>query len=191
MKQAVVLAISLAMVVVSSGCLESLLGDPDYEEDEAIFATLSSTKSSSGDYSVTVTDAKMTYRFYTDEIKEYELKSFSYNLKDEDGYTNEFGEIAMQNLSGNMVGIDASYENKCGGSCEDDLLALSDDVKNDNGTNYAVVFYDNDREGILTAGDKFTVRGEGDSSHGPARDGWSIEVKLDDTGDVIGSIQLD
>ena len=58
-------------------------------------------------------------------------------------------------------------------------------------SNYAVAFYDNDRDGRLSSGDKFTVRGgHGSQANGPAEDDWSLEVKFDNTGDVIGSKKL-
>jgi hypothetical protein len=158
-----------------TGCLNSL------EQGEASpSAQFTSTKNSSGDYYVTVVKISTNH----------DLEAFSYFLKDGQGTTNEFGEIAMQNLSGNVVGVDVSYEVKCGDSCEADLTARSNAVEDDNGENYAVTFNDADRDGKLTAGDKFTCRGSGHSSNGPADDGWSLEVKYDKTGDVIGSNRL-
>ncbi|MCH2417646.1 MAG: hypothetical protein MK222_02750 [Candidatus Poseidoniia archaeon] len=120
----------------------------------------------------------------------YDLEAFSYFLKDSTGTTSEFGEIAMQNLSGNVVGIDVSYDRTCPESCDDDLQTRSDAVDGDDGAIYAVTFNDNDRDGKLSAGDKFTARGSGHSSDGPAQDEWSLEVKFDNTGDVIGSKRL-
>ena len=101
----------------------------------------------------------------------------------------------MQNLSGNVVGIDASYGDKCGGSdepaCETDLSTRADAVGNDSGSIYAVAFYDNDRDGKLSSGDEFTVRGShGSDADGPAQDDWTLEIKFDNTGDVVGSKQL-
>jgi hypothetical protein len=60
-------------------------------------------------------------------------------------------------------------------------------VTDDDGLNYTVTFNDNDRDGKLSAGDRFTVRGAGHSSNGPAEDDWSLEIKFDNTGDMIGS----
>ena len=144
-----------------------------------------STVSSNGEYYVTVVTVSANQ----------DLEAFSYSLKDSTGTTNEFGEIAMQNLSGNVVGIDASYGSKCGGddepACETDLTTRSEAVDGDSGSNYAVAFYDNDRDGRLSSGDKFTVRGShGSQANGPAQDDWSLEVKFDNTGDVIGSKKL-
>ena len=153
--------------------------------DTSPFAQFTSTKNSSGDYYVTVVKVST----------KYDLEAFSYFLKDGTGTTSEFGEIAMQNLSGNVVGIDASYGDKCGGdnqsACETDMSTRADAVENDSGSNYAVAFYDNDRDGKLSSGDKFTVRGShGSGADGPAQDDWSLEVKFDNTGDVIGSKKL-
>ncbi|MDP6658809.1 MAG: type IV pilin N-terminal domain-containing protein [Candidatus Poseidoniia archaeon] len=148
--------------------------------DTSPFAQFTSTKNSSGDYYVTVVKVST----------KYDLEAFSYFLKDSTGTTNEFGEVAMQNLSGNVVGVDVSYDATCGDSCDADLQTRSDAVDADDGALYAVTFNDNDRDGKLSAGDKFTARGNGHSSNGPAEDEWSLEVKFDNTGDVIGSKRL-
>ena len=148
--------------------------------DTSPFAQFTSSKNSGGDYYVTVVKVST----------KYDLEAFSYFLKDSTGTTSEFGEIAMQNLSGNVVGIDISYESTCDTSCDNDLQTRSDAVNDDSGSVYAVTFNDNDRDGKLSAGDKFTARGSGHSSDGPAQDDWSLEVKFDNTGDVIGSKRL-
>ena len=158
-----------------TGCLNS----PEQGEASP-FASFTSSKGSNGDYYVTVVKISA----------QHELATFNYFLKDGQETTNEFGEIAMQNLSGNVVGIDIAYEETCGDNCDADLQERSDAVENDDGSIYAVTFNDNDRDGKLSAGDKFTARGSGHSSEGPAQDDWSLEVKFDNTGDVIGSIQL-
>ena len=148
--------------------------------DTSPFAQFTSSKNSGGDYYVTVVKVST----------KYDLEAFSYFLKDSTGTTSEFGEIAMQNLSGNVVGIDVSYGAKCDENCDDDLQTRSDAVDTDSGATYAVTFNDNDRDGKLSAGDTFTVRGTGHSSDGPADDDWSLMVKFDDTGDVVGSKRL-
>ena len=179
MRRGLVLAIVLCVIPVT-GCLNS----PEQGEAAPV-AQFTSTVSSNGEYYVTVVQVSTNH----------DLEAFSYFLKDSSGTTNEFGEIAMQNLSGNVVGIDASYGSKCGGAdepaCETDLTTRSDAVDSDSGSNYAVAFYDNDRDGRLSSGDKFTVRGDhGSATNGPAEDDWSLEVKFDNTGDVIGSKKL-
>ncbi len=149
--------------------------------DASPFAQFTSTANSNGEYDVTVVKISV----------QHELETFSYFLKDTSGNTNEFGEIAMQTLSGNIVGIDISYDEKCGGNCDDSLLERSSAVEDDDGSSYAVAFSDNDQDGMLSSGDKFIVRGShGSSSNGPAEDDWTLEVKFDSTGDVIGSKQL-
>ena len=151
------------------------------EQGEASpFGQFTSTVSSNGEYYVTVITVSTNH----------DLEAFNYFLKDASGSTNEFGEIAMQNLSGNVVGVDVSYDAVCGDSCDADLQTRSDAVNDDSGSVYAVTFNDNDRDGKLSAGDKFTARGSGHSSDGPADDDWSMEVKFDNTGDVIGSKRL-
>ena len=158
---------------VTSSCPDSVVSSP--------FAQFTSSENSNGDYYVTAVKVFGGAR---------DLEAFSYFLKDSTGTTIEFGEIAMQNLSGNVVGIDVSYDAKCGDSCDNDLQTRSDAVDGDDGAVYAVTFNDNDRDGKLSAGDRFTVRGSGHSSDGPADDDWSLEVKFDNTGDVIGSKRL-
>ena len=153
--------------------------------DASPIGMFTSTVSSNGEYYVTVVTVSANQ----------DLEAFSYALKDSTDTTNEFGEIAMQNLSGNPVGIDASYSAKCGGAeqpaCIDDLTTRSNAVDSDDGSNYAVAFYDNDRDGRMSPGDKFTVRGNhGSEANGPAKDDWSLEVSFDNTGDVIGSKKL-
>ena len=150
--------------------------------DTSPFAQFTSSKNSGGDYYVTLVKVST----------KYDLEAFSYFLKDSTGTTSEFGEIAMQNLSGNLVGIDASYSAECSkdDTCVEVLQTRETAVTDDNGANYAVTFHDNDRDGKLSAGDKFTARGSGHSSDGPAQDDWSLEVKFDNTGDVIGSKRL-
>ena len=159
-----------------TGCLGL---DPEQGEASP-FASFLSEESSNGDYYVTV--VKISTK--------HDLEAFNYFLKDTSDSTNEFGEIAMQNLSGNVVGIDINYDNTCGDNCDDDLQERSDAVENDDGSNYAVAFNDKDRDGKLSAGDEFIVRGQGHSSNGPAEDDWSLEVKFDRTGDVVGSMRL-
>ena len=155
------------------------------EVSESPFAQFMSTVASNGEYYIDVIMVSANY----------DLEGFSYFLKDASGSTTEFGEIAMQNLSGNIYGIDTSYDAKCGDSdqsaCDDDLQERSDAVYSDDGSNYAVWFNDGDRDGKLSSGDKFTVRGShGSDTNGPAEDDWSLEVKFDNTGDVIGSKRL-
>ena len=148
--------------------------------EEASLVNFTCTEDSSGDYYCTVTNT----------TAEYDIEDYAYYLLDSTGTTSEFGEIAMQNLSGNVVGVDVSYDATCGDSCDADLQTRSDAVDADDGALYAVTFNDNDRDGKLSAGDKFTARGNGHSSNGPAEDEWSLEVKFDNTGDVIGSKRL-
>jgi hypothetical protein len=172
--------------LMSAECSDGVVEPPDVP-----FVYLLSTVNSNGEYTITVYSVSASH----------DLEDFSYFLKDGSGSTNEFGEIAMQNLSGGIdvsgfvVGIDASYGDKCGGdfqpACETDLSTRADAVGGDSGSNYAVAFYDNDREGKLSTGDFFIVRGShGSGADGPAQDDWTLEIKFDNTGDVVGSKQL-
>ena len=154
----------------------------NYEVASSVpFAQLTSSENSNGDYYVTVVKVFGGAR---------DLEAFSYFLMDSTHTTSEFGEIAMQNLSGNVVGIDVSYDAKCGDTCDDDLMTRSDAVDADDGAIYAVTFNDNDLDGKLSAGDKFTARGTGSASNGPADDDWYLDVKFDNTGDIVGSKRL-
>ena len=117
--------------------------------------------------------------------KQEDLEEFSYFLKDETGSTyvggNGFGEIAMQIINGEEMGIDMTYD---GNSTE--LQNRADNVSNDNGTEFPVHFNDNDRDGKLSSGDEFLVYGD----PGPASDGWKLDIQFDATGDIIGSAKL-
>ena len=152
--------------------------------EEVSLVNITCTEDSSGDYSGDY------YCTVTDTTAEYDLEDYAYYLLDSSRSVSSYGEIAMQNISGNVVGIDVSYDRTCEESCDDDLQTRSDAVDGDDGAIYAVTFNDNDRDGKLSAGDKFTARGSGHSSNGPALDDWSLEVKFDNTGDVIGSKRL-
>ena len=78
----------------------------------------------------------------------------------------------MQTLSGSIVGIDISYDEKCGGNCDDSLLEHSSTVEDDDGSSYAVAFSDEDRDGRITefTGPSFAVVLSANYFHrGPAR----------------------
>ena len=181
----VVAALVLVAYVLGLGPFDSDDDSDDEQSEDTPIGMFTSTVSSNGEYYVTVVTVSANQ----------DLEAFSYALKDSTGTTNEFGEIAMQNLSGTPRGIDASYGFKCDGNdqpaCIDDLTTRSNAVDSDDGSNYAVAFYDNDRDGRMSPGDKFTVRGNhGSEANGPAKDDWSLEVSFDNTGDVIGSKKL-
>ena len=96
----------------------------------------------------------------------------------------------MQNLSGNVGGIDATYGATCGDSCVSDLQSHSESVESDDGSTYPITFIDYDQDGMLSVGDTFTVRGAGHSFNGPAQDDWSLEVCFDINDEVVGIITL-
>ncbi len=129
-----------------------------------------------------------------------ELEAFTFFLKDVSGSTWAFGEIANQNLSGEVQGIESeeSWDVKYPEG-DADLAERAYDVEHENNTCdqddttdgvFPVVFYDNDRDDKLTAGDQFTIRGAGYSDDYEAEAGWTFEVQYDLTGDVIGTKQL-
>ena len=122
--------------------------------------------------------------------KQEDLAGFSFYLKDETGSTwvgggNGFGEIAMQNISGELYGIDQSYDGD-----DDGLKDRATNISNDNGTVWPVHFIDNDRDGMLSAGDQFLVYGSGNAANGPASDNWRLEIQYDPSGDIIGSAKM-
>ena len=118
-----------------------------------------------------------------------ELEQFSFFLKDDSGSTyvggNGFGEIAMQMLAGEAHGIDTAYTG--------DNVTLEERaqaIKDDDGSDYPVHFSDNDRDGMLSAGDQFMVYGTGNTATGPAEDGWKLDIQYDPNGDISGSAKL-
>jgi len=117
--------------------------------------------------------------------KQEDLAAFSFFLKDGSGYTyvggNGFGEIAMQYdfLSGEPTGIDETYDGD-----DAELQSRADNITADDGSTFPVHFRDNDRDGKLSAGDRFLVYGE----PGPAEDGWKLDIVFD--GDIIGSAKM-
>ena len=121
--------------------------------------------------------------------KQEDLAGFSYFLKDETGSThvggNGFGEVAMQIVGGEEHGIEVSYQGD-----DEQLQSRSNNVSADDGTDYPVNFADNDRDGKLSAGDQFTVYGQGNSANGPAESGWKLDIQFDASGDIIGSAKL-
>jgi len=118
--------------------------------------------------------------------KQYDLTGFSFYLKDDTGSTyvggNGFGEIAMQVSGGKETGIDMTYSGD-----DVQLQNRASNVSNDDGSEFPVHFSDNDRDGKLSAGDKFLVYGP---EAGPAEDGWKLDIQFDATGDIIGSAKL-
>ena len=130
--------------------------------------------------------------YYAEVIKvsqQKDLEEFSFFLKDDTGSTyvggNGFGEIALQMKSGQEHGIETYY-----GGDDEQLERRADNISNDDGTEFPVHFSDNDRDGKLSAGDQFTIYGQGNSANGPAEEGWKIDIKFDPTGDIIGSAKL-
>jgi hypothetical protein len=129
----------------------------------------------------------------------YDLSEYSFFLKDGSGSTytgaggNGYGEIAMQNDCaedwqwGCNSGIDISYNGD-----DERLQSRANNISNDDGSEFPVHFSDNDRDGMLSAGDQFFVYGTGssDKSKGPAKDGWRLDIVYDLSGDIVGSAEL-
>ena len=147
--------------------------------ESAPIATFFTEKNSGGKWHVEVIKVS----------KQEDLAGFSYFLKDETGSTyvggNGFGEIAMQIQGGTIQGIDTGYSGD-----NETLENRANEISNDDGSVYPVHFSDNDRDGFLSAGDQFTVYGQGNSANGPAQSGWKLDIQFDASGDIIGSAKL-
>ena len=120
------------------------------------------------------------------------LEDFMFFLKDGSGSTysggNGFGEVAMQIQNGEVMGIDMTYNGN-----NTTLQNRTDNVTDDDGSQFPVHFSDNDRDGMISAGDQFLVYGSGGYSgggNGPAQDGWKLDIQYDVTGDIIGSARM-
>ena len=91
----------------------------------------------------------------------------------------------MQYKDGEEKGIDMNY-----GGDDEGLQSRATNVSNDDGSEFPVHFSDNDRDGMLSAGDKFLVYKTGNSANGPAESGWKLDIQFDASGDIIGSAKL-
>jgi len=114
------------------------------------------------------------------------LEDFSFYLRDGSGSTfvggNGFGKVGMFWMGGEEQGIDMTY------SGDDTALEIrAANVSDDDGSMFPVHFSDNDRDGMLSAGDQFHVYGP---SAGPAQDGWKLDIVFDLTAKIIGSARL-
>ena len=170
--------VAFAMLAVTfTGCID--LSEFEQQGESAPIATFFVTEDSAGVYHVEVVKIS----------KLHELAGFSFFLKDDSDATyvggNGFGEIAMQNISGELHGIESSYNGDDVG-----LQNRTDRILDDNGSEFPVHFLDNDRDGTLSAGDEFEVYGQGNGANGPAEDGWSLAIQFDASGDIIGTAKL-
>jgi len=176
-------------------------------EDPVPLVTLDVIKNADDDYIVRVLKVS----------DNYDLPVYQFQLLDETGSMRQSGEIELQNLSARWRGIDVTWDDKgnadinpgnrkadrsamAGGSYTDPAQAqrrieaiqagFQMDVWNQKSEgNISVSFTDNDRDGKLTSGDVFHVRGYNDIHH-PASDGYSLRVLYDITDDVAGTIRL-
>jgi flagellin-like protein len=123
--------------------------------------------------------------------KQENLAGFSFFLKDTSGstYVGEglgFGEIAMQVIAGEDHGINMAYDGD-----DDRLTSRATNISDDDGSAFPVHFNDNDRDGKLSAGDRFHVYGyNSGKSNGPAADNWKLDIQFDASGDIIGSATM-
>ena len=116
----------------------------------------------------------------------FDMEDYTYFLRDDTGSTyvggNGFGEIAMQMINGEAVGIDIAYQYT---GENEELQDQSAKVYEDDGGEFPVKFYDNDRDGKLSVGDRFAVYGQGSEANGPARDNWILEIKHKGTQETV------
>ncbi len=147
--------------------------------ESAPIATFWVEESSSGVYHVEVIKVS----------KQEDLAGFSFFLKDETGSTyvggNGFGEIAMQIVGGQEHGIETNYSGN-----DTQLENRASNVSADDGSDFPVHFEDKDGDGMLSAGDKFMVYGQGNSANGPAEDNWRLDIQYDASGDIVGSAKM-
>lgn len=147
--------------------------------------------------------------------KNYAMEAFQYFLKDNTGLTKQFGEIALQNISGSWHGVDVTWDDdgsadttsngkadravSAGEAYTDTTQAQTRIDAVQAGTQgtvanqksegvISVSFNDNDRNGKFTAGDQFLVVGN-DVTH-TANDDYRLEIKYDITDDTIGTFKL-
>lgn len=168
--------------------LERAITTLTVSEGEVVLA-LDSTKRSNGDYSVTVLSQSIAQS----------LDSFEYTLKDKAGSPIQSGEIALQNLSGKWHGIDVTNDGKTADhyTDADQAQVRIDDVQAGNqsakpyqkgeGT-ISLSFFDNDKDGQLTAGDMFMAQGN-DGTH-MAEDGYAFEITYGTQNKVVGTVTL-
>jgi len=185
----------LLLLIVILGAIY-FMGENDNDDDDddekygesAPIATFFIQEDSNGVYHVDVVKVS----------KQEDLAGFSFYLKNETGSTyvggNGFGEIAMQIREGynyrgepynQYLGIDMSYSGN-----NESLQNRAYNVSNDDGSAYPVHFKDNDRDGMLSAGDQFLVYGSGNAASGPAEDNWRLDIQFDASGDIIGSAKM-
>lgn len=125
----------------------------------------------------------------TQSSRQEPLSDYSYFLKDDSGSTyvggNGFGEIALQMLGGNEYGINMAYIGS-----DEALESRAANISADDGTVFPVHFFDGDYDGMLSAGDYFTIFGTGNSANGPAQSGWKLDILFDATGDIVGTVTI-
>ena len=126
----------------------------------------------------------------TQSSRQEPLSDYSYFLRDDSGSTyvggNGFGEIAMQVMGGEFHGIDMNYN----GPSQGGLISRAQNITEDDGTVFPVHFFDGDQDGMLSAGDYFTIFGNGNSANGPAQADWQLWIQYDATGDIVGTVTI-
>ncbi len=129
------------------------------------------------------------------------LNKFRFDLQDESNITQDQGEIAIQNNSGLVDGIESEsswgqknpgMEDNETGRRAHDVEHETDTCKADNETEdlFPAFFYDNDIDDELSAGDLFIVRGSAYDANYTAEAGWKLVLRYY-TGGVSGEVVLE
>ena len=143
-----------------------------------------------GDGSAVDNSAGTWTAMVTQSSRQEPLSDYSYFLKDDSGSTyvggNGFGEIAMQVMGGEFHGIDMNYN----GPSQGGLISRAQNITEDDGTVFPVHFFDGDQDGMLSAGDYFTIFGNGNSANGPAQADWKLWIQYDATGETAGIVTI-
>ena len=88
-------------------------------------------------------------------------------------------------LGGNEYGINMAYIGS-----DEALESRAANISADDGAVFPVHFFDSDYDGMLSAGDYFTIFGTGNSANGPAQSGWKLNILFDATGDIVGTVTI-
>ncbi len=166
------------------------------QEEYGQILRMESTENDDGSYTLTMTKIPQNHP----------LEAFQYSLKDDGGMTKQFGEIALQNVSGRWHGVDVTWDDNgtndvtpgnqkadrnesAGGPYGDPFQAQTriDDVLNSSQPDreyqksegvISVLFYDNDFDGNLSVGDYFNVLGnDHPNAHHNADGCWRFQIK--------------
>jgi len=186
--------IMLVIFILSMLCVELVFFSGIYRIDDgeisALIATFDEKRNPDDTYSIIIVNISQARK----------LESFNFYLKDENDTTQKYGEIALQNISGRVQGIESedTWDVKYPEG-DADLAARAYDVEHESDTcdqdretkgRFPVIFHDHDHNEKLSVGDEFIIRGVDYSDVYEAESGWEFLILHIPTGDFIGSIIL-